>query len=67
MPPTPPKLLDQVRALIRSKHYSRRTEESYVDWIERYVRFHGVRHPRELGTADIAAPRTSRDPADVSN
>jgi integron integrase len=55
MPSTPPKLLDQVRAVIRSKHYSRRTEKSYVDWITRYVRFHGVRHPRELGATDIAA------------
>ena len=50
-----PKLLDQVRALLRSKHYSRRTEQSYVDWITRYVRFHQLRHPRELGATDIAA------------
>jgi integron integrase len=50
-----PKLLDQVRAVIRAKHYSRRTEESYVDWITRYVRFHGTRHPRELGAPEIAA------------
>lgn len=48
-----PKLLDQVRAVIRSKHYSRRTEETYIDWIRRYVRFHKTRHPRELGSADI--------------
>lgn len=44
----PVKLLDQVRAVIRSKHYSRRTEESYVDWIVRYVRFHNLQHPRDL-------------------
>jgi integron integrase len=50
-----PKLLDQVRAVIRSKHYSRRTEETYTDWITRYVRFHQTRHPRELGSADITA------------
>src|SRR5258706_10510784 len=50
-----PKLLDQVRALLRSKHYSRRTEQSYIDWITRYVRFHQLRHPRELGATDIAA------------
>jgi len=50
-----PKLLDQVRALLRSKHYSQRTEQSYVDWITRYVRFHQLRHPRELGATDIAA------------
>jgi integron integrase len=50
-----PKLLDQVRAVLRSKHYSRRTEQSYVDWIIRYVRFHQLRHPRELGADAIAA------------
>src|SRR5690349_4381409 len=50
-----PKLLDQVRAVIRTKHYSRRTEASYVDWITRYIRFHQTRHPRDLGAADIAA------------
>jgi integron integrase len=50
-----PKLLDQVRAVIRSKHYSRRTEETYIDWITRYVRFHKTRHPRELSSADITA------------
>ena len=55
MDPSQPKLLDLVRAVIRSKHYSRRTEETYIDWITRYVRFHKTRHPRELGSADIAA------------
>jgi integron integrase len=50
-----PKLLDQVRAVIRSKHYSRRTEATYIDWITRYVRFHKTCHPRELGSADITA------------
>lgn len=50
-----PKLLDQVRAVIRSKHYSRRTEESYVDWIRRYIRFHGLRHPRDMSAAEIAS------------
>jgi integron integrase len=55
MDPSQPKLLDLVRAVIRSKHYSRRTEETYIDWITRYVRFHKTRHPRELGSADITA------------
>jgi integron integrase len=50
-----PKLLDQVRAVIRSKHYSRRTEETYIDWITRYVRFHKTQHPRELSSADVTA------------
>jgi integron integrase len=48
-----PKLLQQVRLAIRVRHYSVRTEESYVGWIRRYVRFHGLRHPRELGAGDI--------------
>lgn len=48
-----PKLLDQVRAAIRTKHYSMRTEESYVSWIKRFVKFHGLRHPDEMGEAEI--------------
>ena len=39
------KLLAQVRAVLRTKHYSPRTEESYVGWVRRFVRFHGLRHP----------------------
>jgi len=48
--PAPPalRLLDQVRARIRVKHYSIRTEETYVDWIRRFVLHFGKRHPREL-------------------
>jgi integron integrase len=49
-----PKLLDQVRQLMRLRHYSLRTEEAYVGWIRRYILFHGKRHPRELGESDIA-------------
>jgi len=51
----PPKLLDQVRARIRVKHYSIRTEDQYVQWIKRYIYFHGKRHPRDLGAADVEA------------
>jgi integrase len=51
----PPKLLDRVRAAIRARHYSRRTEEAYVHWIRRYIVFHGKRHPTDLGAADISA------------
>lgn len=50
-----PKLLEQVRARIRVKHYSIRTERSYLDWIKRFILFHDKRHPDELGEADIAA------------
>lgn len=45
--PPAPRLLDQVRARIRVKHYSIRTEETYVDWIRRFVLHFGKRHPRE--------------------
>ena len=51
----PGKLLDQVRQILRVKHYSIRTEEAYVDWIRRFILFHGKRHPRELNTPEIQA------------
>ncbi len=56
-PKKPPekKLLDQVRDTIRLKHYSIRTEEAYVNWIRRFILFHGKRHPREMGDTEIAA------------
>ncbi len=50
-----PRLLDQVRALIRVLHYSIRTEEQYVQWIRRFIVFHGKRHPTELGEANLEA------------
>ena len=49
-----PKLLDQIRQLMRLRHYSLRTEEAYVGWIRRYILFHGKRHPRDLVESDIA-------------
>jgi hypothetical protein len=51
----PPKLLDQVRERIRTKHYSIRTEDSYVDWVRRFILFHGKRHPKELGVSEVEA------------
>ena len=48
-----PKLLDQVRAKIRLKHYSIRTEQAYVDWIRRYILFHGKRHPQDMGKPEV--------------
>lgn len=44
-----PKLLDRVRAAVRARHYSRRTEEAYVMWIKRYILFHNKRHPSSMG------------------
>lgn len=52
-PPRPPRLLDQVRAAARTRHYSYRTEQSYVGWIRRFILFHGKRHPAEMGRAEI--------------
>jgi integron integrase len=49
-----PKLLDQVRARIRVKHYSKRTEDAYTDWIKRYVLFHHMRHPEEMAEKEIS-------------
>jgi integron integrase len=48
-----PKLLDQVREAIRMRHYSVRTEEAYINWIKRFILFHGKRHPREMGEDEI--------------
>ena len=50
-----PKLLDQVRDVIRRKHYSIRTEQAYVDWVRRFILFHGKSHPRVLGAAEVEA------------
>jgi integron integrase len=48
-----PKLLDQVRQAIRVRHYNYRTEQTYVAWIKRFIFFHGVRHPAEMGEQEI--------------
>ena len=49
------KLLDQVRERLRVKHYSYRTEQTYVDWIRRFIIFHKKRHPKEMAEAEIQA------------
>lgn len=49
-----PKLLDLVRASIRAKHYSYRTEEQYVEWIRRFILFSGKRHPAEMSAPEVA-------------
>ena len=53
--PKPPKLLDRLRAAIRVRHYSRRTEDAYADWSRRFILFHGKRHPAEMGAAEVNA------------
>jgi integron integrase len=50
-----PKLIEQVRNVMRFKHYSLRTERTYWDWIERFIRFHEMRHPGEMGEAEVGA------------
>lgn len=52
---TSPRLLDQVREVIRIKHYSIRTEQAYLQWIKRYIIFHGKRHPKTLGADELRA------------
>jgi integron integrase len=50
---TPPRLLDRVRADLRSRHYSPRTEKTYVAWIRRFILFHSKRHPETMSGADV--------------
>jgi len=51
----PPRLLDRVREAIRTRHYSRRTEEAYVGWIRRYILHHGKKHPAAMGADEVNA------------
>ena len=48
------KLIDQVIDVIRKKHYSIRTEEAYVQWIKRFIYYHGKRHPKDMGETKIS-------------
>lgn len=49
----PPRLLDEVRRVLRVKHYSLRTEQVYVGWIRRFILANGKRHPRDMGAAEV--------------
>lgn len=51
----PLKLLDQTQAVLRTKHYSIRTERAYVDWIKRYILFHDKTHPAQMGAPEVEA------------
>jgi len=55
----PPRLLEQVRSHIGARHDSLRTERAYLDWVRRFVHFHGRRHPGELSAEHIAASPSS--------
>ena len=67
--PQSPRLLDQLREVLRYKHYSLRTEEAYLYWVKFFVRWQGrngqARHPSELGTTEVgqflAVPTTPRN------
>lgn len=68
-----PKLLEQVMQLIRIRHYSIRAEQAYLQWIRRYIIFHGKRHPADLGAeqltqflSDLAIRGTLRPPLRTS-
>jgi integron integrase len=54
-PAAAPRLLDRVRWHLRVKHYSLRTEQSYIEWIRRFILFHHKRHPDEMGEKEISA------------
>jgi integron integrase len=51
----PPRLLDRLRAAIRTRHYSRRTEEAYLGWTKRFILFHRKRHPAAMGAEEVNA------------
>ena len=54
-PAKPPRLLDQVRDALRRRHYSHRTEQSYVHWIKRLILFSDKRHPKDMGAQEVTA------------
>lgn len=54
-PSRQPKLLERMRIHLRTRHYSIRTEEAYIDWARRFVLFHGKRHPGDMGVAEVEA------------
>ena len=51
--PNPSRLSEQVRNAIRLRHYSIRTEQSYLDWIKRFILFHHKKHPKEMGAPEV--------------
>src|SRR5688572_9571154 len=55
VPSERPRLLDLVRRALRVRRYSPRTEQAYVGWVRRFGRYHGMRHPAELGPAEVGA------------
>ncbi|MEB3317852.1 MAG: phage integrase N-terminal SAM-like domain-containing protein [Cyanobacteriota bacterium] len=54
-PNRPPGLIQRYREELQARHYARRTVKSYEQWLRRFLRFHGMRHPREMGSAEMNA------------
>jgi len=52
-PANKPKLLDQARIAMRQRHYSLKTEKSYVSWMKRFILFHDKKHPKDMGEVEI--------------
>jgi site-specific recombinase XerD len=53
--PKPPKLLERMRIHLRTRHYSIRTEQAYLDWARRFILYHNKRHPQEMGAREVEA------------
>lgn len=53
--PPKPRLLDQMREVIRVKHYSLRTEKTYLSWVRNFIHWSGLRHPADMGAPEIEA------------
>jgi hypothetical protein len=53
--PKPPRIRDRLRMALRVRHYSPRTEACYLEWARRFIRFHGLRHPRDMGAAEVSS------------
>ena len=54
-PNSPPGLIQRYREELQARHYARRTVKTYEQWLRRFLRFHGMRHPREMGNAEVNA------------
>jgi hypothetical protein len=52
--PRPPRVLDQLRLVLRVRHYSPRTEDCYVHWVRRFIQFHRLRHPRTMNAIEVS-------------
>ena len=51
----PPGLVKRYREELQARHYARRTVKTYEQWLRRFLRFHQLRHPREMGSAEVNA------------